>query len=176
MIGIASVCYLKSGSTIGMFLFAFGLSSVVLFKWPLFTGQAGFTKNYYHLVLVLCLNIVGASLASVFSVYGADLTEAADKIVMVRKDYGFVGCMVNAVACGIIMTTSVKFARVGNWWPLLLGVPTFIICGFPHCIADVGYYVISSCRFGDYWYLWLASVIGNFFGCRIPTMFESKSK
>ena len=41
-----------------------------------------------------------------------------------------------AIGCGFIVTTSVQFARQEKWLPLLLGIPLFILCGVPHCIAD----------------------------------------
>ena len=59
-----------------------------------------------------------------------------------------------------------------NWLPLLFGVPAFIICGFPHCVADSYYY--ASCgrdflaAYG--WSLiaaYLPTVAGNFIGCNL---------
>jgi formate/nitrite transporter FocA (FNT family) len=45
------------------------------------------------------------------------------------------------------MTTAVNFARQGKWLPLILGVPLFIMCGFPHCIADTFYYLTAPWTF-----------------------------
>jgi formate/nitrite transporter FocA (FNT family) len=93
------------------------------------------------------------------------------------------GAMLNgllAIGCGILMTASVNFAKKGNelkyWLPLLLGVPLFILCGFPHCIADAFYYL--SCPYTILWnYKWIILVnyifivIGNFIGCNLYRVF-----
>ena len=59
-----------------------------------------------------------------------------------------------------------------NWLPLLFGVPAFIICGFPHCVADSFYYASCSHSFiaEHGWSLlaaYLPTVAGNFIGCNI---------
>lgn len=177
VIGMASICFLKSGLYVGMVLFAFGLSTVVLSKWKLFTGMAGFTNNNLLLLGILLVNVFGASIASLFA-WGSypDIVSAADNIVRTRIHYGFFGCLLNAIACGFIMTVSVKFARKNQWLPLMLGVPMFIICGFPHCIADVAYYCISRYDFSQTAMLWLGSVMGNYVGCKIPTSIDKKEE
>ena len=68
------------------------------------------------------------------------------------------------------MTTAVTFARKGNNLPLLFGVPLFITCGYPHCMADAFFYL---CVPLDFWMANLGSilgfyvciVLGNFVGC-----------
>jgi formate/nitrite transporter FocA (FNT family) len=70
------------------------------------------------------------------------------------------------------MTTVVTFARKGNNLPLLFGIPLFINCGFPHCIADAFYYL---CVPFDFLYanmsavlvFYVSIVIGNFIGCNL---------
>lgn len=77
-----------------------------------------------------------------------------------------------AIGCGFIMTTAVTFARQGKNLPLLFGVPLFIVCGFPHCIADAFYYL---CVPVDYLCenalsvlaFYVAIVVGNFIGCNL---------
>ena len=68
------------------------------------------------------------------------------------------------------MTTAVTFARQGNNLPLLFGVPLFIVCGFPHCVADVFYYLTVPFSFwtehlGEILLFYVSIVIGNFIGC-----------
>ncbi|MBD5330274.1 MAG: formate/nitrite transporter family protein [Bacteroides sp.] len=168
-IGIAALCFLKGGLYIGAALFAFGLSGIIYSKWPLYTGKAGFFSNWKELawlVPMLLLNIAGTYLATWLGV-DMNLEEAASKLVEVRVNRGFLGCLLPAIGCGFIMTMSVKFAREGKWIPLLLGIPTFVICGFPHCVADIAYYSIfpKEGMIGA----WLGTVLGNFIGCNLPT-------
>jgi formate/nitrite transporter FocA (FNT family) len=68
------------------------------------------------------------------------------------------------------MSTVVTGARQGKPLILLLGVPLFIICGFPHCVADAFYYLTVPTDFTlahitDLLILYPSLVIGNFIGC-----------
>lgn len=170
-IGIAAICYLKGGLYVGAALFASGLSAIVYSKWPLFTGMAGFfnsREDFYQLIPVLLFNVFGTFLGAQL---GADMNlgEAASVLVDVRVRRGFWGCLLPGIGCGFLMTVSVKYAREGKWIPLLLGIPTFVICGFPHCIADIAYY--TAYPVGVKMILpWLGTVVGNLIGCNLPTL------
>ncbi len=70
------------------------------------------------------------------------------------------------------MTTAVTFARKGQNLPLLFGVPLFIMCGFPHCVADAFYYLCVPLDFliahaPDVLLFYVSIVIGNFVGCNL---------
>ncbi|MBD5237704.1 MAG: formate/nitrite transporter family protein [Bacteroidales bacterium] len=166
-IGIAAICYLKGGSVIGAALFAFGLSAVIYSQWPLFTGKAGFfmdRKQFFQLLPMLICNIFGTWLAAQMGM-DMNLGEAAAGCVDVRVARGFIGNILPAVGCGFIMSVSVRFAKEGKWIPLLLGIPTFVISGFPHCIADIAYYTFAPAT--GMLYSWLGTVLGNFIGCNL---------
>lgn len=169
-IGIAAICYLKGGVYIGAALFAFGLSAIVYSKWPLYTGAAGFFKTvgeFGALWPMLLLNVIGTYLASCLAL-DMNLAEAAAVPVDIRMARGFWGCLLPAIGCGFIMSVSVKYARRGQWIPLLLGIPTFVICGFPHCVADIAYYALSP-RGVEMLIPWAGTIAGNFIGCNLPT-------
>lgn len=168
-IGVAAVCYLKGGLYIGAALFAFGLSAIVYSRWPLFTGLAGFfttRRDFALLWPILLLNALGTFLASRLGI-DMNLGEAAEAAVSIRVGRGFAGCLLPAIGCGFIMSVSVRYARQGKWIPLILGIPTFVICGFPHCVADIAYYALapdSSAMLLP----WLGTVAGNTIGCNLP--------
>lgn len=176
-IGIAAICFLKGGLYIGAALFAFGLSAVIYSRWPLYTGLAGFFKNRREFIAlwpVLLFNITGTFLGAMLG-WDMNLGEAAGTLVAIRVARGFWGCLIAAIGCGFIMSVSVKYARQGQWIPLLLGIPTFVICGFPHCVADIAYYTLSPC--GTSMILpWLGTVAGNFIGCNIPVLDRFRSE
>lgn len=168
-IGIAGICNLASGGIIGAALFAFALATIVSNKWILFTGKAGFftnTKEFIDLALILFYNTIGVGLAVLLSDTFIRLGENAHHIVELRKNAGW--CVLTpSILTGFIMTVSVKCAREKQWLPLLLGVPTFVMSGFPHCVADIAYYCVAK----DFpWVVWLLSVAGNLIGCNIPTL------
>ena len=170
-IGIAAICNLKSGGIIGASLFAFALSAMVWNKWILFTGKAGLAgtrKEWFELVPMLFYNAVGVVLAVYMSCCVEAVMPAAMKLVEARKAAGF-GIILPSILTGLIMTVSVKSAREGQWIPLLLGIPTFVMSGFPHCVADIAYYCVAK----EYPIgLWVLSIIGNFIGCNLPTIFR----
>ena len=77
------------------------------------------------------------------------------------------------------MTVSVTFAYRGKFLPLLFGVPIFIKCGFPHCMADAFYLTSCSLDFwGKHWQeislYYPAIVLGNFVGCNLPRLFPKQ--
>lgn len=174
-IGIAGFGYLAEKSIIGAVLFAFGLLTVVGYKLKLYTGTAGFIKKgeVGDLLIILLSNIVGCLLVALLARCSPmPLQETAQGILEGRLKVGPLFGGLLAIGCGMIMTTAVNFARKGNYFPLLFGVPLFITCGFPHCVADVFYYLTVPIDFlttncADILLFYLSIVIGNFIGCNL---------
>lgn len=175
-IGIAGFVYLAERSVVGAVLFAFGLLTVVGYRLKLYTGTAGFiSKNEVgSLMLILLSNIVGCFVVALMARCSplAVVQETAQDILEARLKTGPLCGGVLAVGCGVIMTTAVNFARKGNNYPLLFGVPLFITCGFPHCVADAFYYLAVPFSFwAENWGVilpfYLSIVVGNFVGCNL---------
>lgn len=174
-IGIAGFGYLAEKSVVGAVLFAFGLLTVVGYGLKLYTGTAGFVKKgeMGMLLLILISNIVGCFVTAMIARCSPiPVQEAAQGILEARLRTGALCGGVLAVGCGVIMTTAVNFARKGNNFPLLFGVPLFIMCGFPHCVADAFYYLTVPFSFwADHWGeilpFYLCIVVGNFVGCNL---------
>lgn len=174
-IGIAGFGFLALGGIAGAVLFAFGLITVVCYKLKLYTGTAGFIVKgeAVKLLIILLGNIVGCLMVALLArVSPMDLQGAARKILESRLSIGPVRAGLLAIGCGFLMTTAVTFARRGQWLPLLFAVPMFILCGFPHCIADAFYYLTVPFSFimENIWSvlsLYVCLVIGNFIGCNL---------
>ncbi|MCQ2158966.1 MAG: formate/nitrite transporter family protein [Bacteroidales bacterium] len=179
-IGIAGFGYLAIGGIAGAVIFAFGLLAVVHYAFKLYTGTAGFIEwkcsEVGTLLWILLWNIVGCLLVALLArVSPLGLQAKASSILAGRLATGWWRCGLLAIGCGFIMTTAVKFGREGKWLPLLFGVPMFIICGFPHCIADVFYYL--CCPVGELlqWkvlLLYVSIVAGNFIGCNLTRLVQ----
>lgn len=181
-IGIAGFGFLASGiqsetygTAVGAILFSFGLLTVVGYRLKLFTGTAGFIRRgeWGELFLILLGNIAGCLCVALLSrVSPMEIQQAAQKILQLRLDTGPLCCGLLAIGCGFIMTTAVQFARQKQFLPLLFGVPLFILCGFPHCVADVFYFL---CVPVQYLFSNILSVIcvyvsivaGNIIGCNL---------
>lgn len=174
-IGIAGFGYLAVGGIVGAVTFAFGLLAVVHYRLKLYTGTAGFFAKgeLLQLCTILAMNIVGCLLVALMArMSPMPLQEAAQHILEGRLNAGIVQSGLLAIGCGFIMTTAVKWGREGKFLPLLFGVPLFIICGFPHCIADAFYYLCVPVDYltanaGQVLLLYASIVLGNFIGCNL---------
>ena len=174
-IGIAGFGYLAVGGIVGAVTFAFGLLAVVHYRLKLYTGTAGFfvKGELAQLCTILAMNIVGCLLVALMArMSPMPLQEAAQHILEGRLNAGIVQSGVLAIGCGFIMTTAVKWGREGKFLPLLFGVPLFIICGFPHCVADAFYYLCVPVEYlianaGQVLLLYASIVLGNFIGCNL---------
>lgn len=184
-VGIAGWGYLACTNIIGAVLFSFGLLTVVNYKLKLYTGTAGFVelkdadgnsrwlKAIGELLFILFGNIVGCLCVSLFArLSPIELGASAQTILEGRLAIGPLRAGLLAVGCGFIMTTVVTFAREGKPLALLFGVPLFINCGFPHCLADAFYYLTVPVAYtwehiADVAILYPCLVIGNFFGCNL---------
>ena len=174
-IGLAGFGYLAEKGIIGAVVFAFGLLAVVAYKLKLYTGTAGFFRRgeLGQLVLILIGNIIGCLAVGLMARCSPmPIQETAQGVLEGRLANGPLLGGVLAIGCGFIMTTVVTFARKGKNLPLLFGIPLFINCGFPHCIADAFYYL---CVPFDFLYanmsavlvFYVSIVIGNFIGCNL---------
>lgn len=178
LIGFGGLVYLRVGGVVGAVLFAFGLLSVVMCGAQLYTGKAGFLpyKEFPRLVLMLAGNAVGCVVAAVVARYATSeaLLSNLDTILAARMSAAWVGLLVTSAGTGMIMTLAVYGARRGHYLPLLFGVPVFILCGLPHCVADAFYYATAAMygRFecGLLW-AWLWAIVGNYVGCNLPRWF-----
>jgi len=174
-IGVGGFVYLCAKSIVGAVLFAFGLLTVVHYGLKLYTGTAGFIRRgeVGQLLLILFGNIIGClAVALMARCSPMPLQETATGILEARLATGPLYGGVLAIGCGFIMTTAVTFGRQGKFLPLLFGVPTFIMCGFPHCVADAFYYLCAPLSFwAEHWsailLFYVAIVIGNFIGCNL---------
>lgn len=185
-ISIGGCIYLKVGGVTGAVLFAFGLIAVVSLGLNLFTGKAQFVWSprvvqsdrggYVWLLGILLLNLMGCmAMGLLFST--ADMQEAAVAIIDKRLSTTPLRNGLLAIGCGFIMTLAVQNAAKGKWLPLLFGIPAFIICGLPHCVADAFYmaslpleYLAANASRLSIFYV--SIVAGNFFGCNAYRLLE----
>lgn len=172
-ISFGCILNLTLGGVIGAFMFCIGLTAVVSFQYKLYTGTAGFIKTnkafeYLDLLIILLSNFIGTWITSMaVRDSSLDIYAAADAIVNKRISMNLIQAFIQAIACGMMMTFAVKFAREGKWIPLILAVPAFILSGYLHCIADSFYYFVSNnTSMLQYWIL-LWTVLGNFVGCNV---------
>lgn len=177
---------------LGMFLFCVGLIGVIKYSAKLYTGTAGFIDGWGdipYLLNILIGNIIGCGLVAAMALCSnLGIADAAHNVITARLANGWFNCGVLAIGCGILMSFAVQFARstavqinehFSDWLPLLFAVPAFILCGFPHCVADAFYslvYLFTTpvnevpvCQFIAYY---ASIVVGNFIGCNVYNIFR----
>lgn len=181
LIGVGGLVYLRVGGVAGAVLFAFGLLSVVMCGAQLFTGKAGFLpyKDLLKLIIMLAGNAVGCFIAAIIASYcGSEaFTANLETIINARLAASWHALLVTSAGTGMIMTLAVYGARQKHYLPLLFGVPVFILCGLPHCVADAFYYA-AALLYGKFelslLIAWLWAIIGNYIGCNAPRWFMGK--
>ena len=175
-ISIGGIANLHLGSIPGAVLFTIGLIAVVHYQWDLYTGKAGFWNSTWwrhleYLLVVLLGNVMGCILTGTAISYAQPylVPEALD-IVSSRVVHDGVTLTILGAGCGFLMTTAVAFAKDNRYLPLLFAVPTFILSGFAHSIADAFYYSVALTIHTvnlDHLITWLWVVLGNFLGCNL---------
>lgn len=182
LIGTGGLVYLRVGGVAGAVLFAFGLLCVVMCGAQLFTGKSGFLpyKEWPKLVAMILLNAVGCAIAALIASYSSSETLMAnlDTIINARLAASWHKLLVTSAGTGMIMTLAVYGARQKHYLPLLFGVPVFILCGLPHCVADAFYYAAAAFYGNFEWSLllaWVWAIAGNYIGCNLPRWFMGES-
>lgn len=136
MISIGSMIYLNCPNKIvGAFLFSIGLITIMIFKFKLYTGEIGYIRKLNeipYIVTILIGNFIGC--LSIFIIPTNDAAQIVTNKLNCYLPYVFG----KAVICGIIIYVCVAIYRTTkNWYIVFIGVPTFILCGAEHSIADL---------------------------------------
>ena len=138
-ISIGCLIFLTVGGVAGATLFAVGLLAVLWHQLLLYTGRSGDVQSWSdfgRLMLILLLNIVGCIIFALIIEPSDEVRMAAEAIVIRRAGSSIIKALANGIFCGLIMTLAVHSARKQHYWPLLIGIPAFIMAGFTHSIKD----------------------------------------
>ena len=95
-------------------------------------------------------------------------------ILNARSGASWHSLLITSAGTGMIMTLAVYGARKKHYLPLLFGVPVFILCGLPHCVADAYYYALATIQGNWEWWIlpaWGWAILGNYIGCNLPRWF-----
>lgn len=182
-IGIGGFAYLAVGGVAGSVLFSFGLITVYTYSLFLFTGLAGNLPGKQiipDLLYVLIGNIAGAILVALLArLSPLGVQEAATNVFLSRVSIGWWKAGLLSILCGFIVDEAVYGAKKGTLVPTFLGVSVFVLCGFPHCIADAFYYALTpvgvlSENIGSLGGVYVSIVLGNFIGCNVARVLKLK--
>lgn len=169
LITLGCVANLKMGGIVGGVLFSFALLSIIVFHLDLLTGAFGYSSfEWGKLGLIFVGNMLGCLVGGlIFGSTMIDIKAAASTLISQRETAGLLSNFLLAIPCGIIVTIAIGASSEDTFLPLLIGVPIFVLCGMPHCVADAGYIAIAG---KGYWG-WLLTIVGNYIGCNFYRLY-----
>ena len=168
LISLAGIVYLNCPDKIvGSLLFSLGLISVILLEANLFTGKIGYVNSKQSILdslLILVFNLVAATIVGLIYRCGSDAATpiVESKLLVFSETWWLTG--LKAIGCGAAIYLSVEgYKKSKSLIPVILGVMTFILAGWNHCIADCFYMAAGSSSALAIPYL-LVVIVGNSIG------------
>ena len=180
MITIGCCVYLAcsaSGEIVGKIggavLFSVGLIAVCYFGFSLYTGKIGFiiadhSKDAISVLLLGLLgNVIAAAVFGIVVGYAIpSLRETALNACNARLNQEWWQTLIRGIGCGILMYVAVGlFKEKKTPLGIIFAIPAFILAGFEHSIADMGYFAIagiySAKALGFIWIVILGNSIGS---------------
>ncbi|MBE6309445.1 MAG: formate/nitrite transporter family protein [Bacteroidales bacterium] len=144
LIGCGCLIYMSSANpVVGSCLFSFGLITIVLRGYLLYTGKIGYAwdKEILKLIpIILVGNLLGSTLLSCIVPADSALITKSIALTELKLVKSFWQLMFDGICCGVMMYLAVDGYRIKNNLLLLVfPVMIFILCGFEHSIADMLY-------------------------------------
>ena len=169
------------GKVAGAVVFSVGLIAVCYFGFSLYTGKIGFiiADHSKEAISVLLLGLLGnvmaaAAFGTLMGLAIPDLRETAIVACTNRLTQAWWQTLLRGVGCGILMYVAVGiFKEKKSPLGIVFAIPAFILAGFEHSIADMGYFAIAGADFepakacGFIWLVILGNTIGSLI---IPTL------
>ena len=187
----SNVVSASNGKFAGAIVFSLGLLLIIFLKGELFTGNVavmnfgGFNGEvkFRHLIGTLftsyIFNFFGCAIATVYFILsntpGAEeayKTIAANKINLEPTTALWRAVCCNVFVCLAVFLGIILKEEVAKIIMVTLCISAFIMCGFEHCIANMGVYLIDACYknlnfiefIKTYWKPLAIVTIGNIFG------------
>ena len=154
MIIIGCIVYLQVGEIVGAILFSFALLTICSRGYHLYTGRVGLIsistgmkiwEKFLHCTVILLLNFVFTYLFGTFIRNVGIGVGVAQQMCAAKLAKSALETFVDGLLCGVIMYIAVQiFLENKSVFGILIGVPVFIMSGFEHSIADIGYLSIAG--------------------------------
>ncbi|MCM1306561.1 MAG: formate/nitrite transporter family protein [Bacteroides sp.] len=169
---------------LGAILFAVALITICYKGYSLYTGRIGFVlsnanKDYFSdLLLGLLGNVIATAVVGIAVQYAIpNLHDIAQVMCEAKLAQEWWQTLIRGVMCGVLMYIAVSvYKEKKNIVGILFAIPVFILSGFEHSIADMGYFAIggvySAKAFG---FIWLV-ILGNSIGALILPAFALVGK
>lgn len=148
MIGIGGIIYLSvDNRIIASMLFSFGLSTIVVQGFNLYTGKIGFVKTWKELpdmLLIMAGNYAGTFVAAMLA-KAAHINVSSVEMVHNKMDNTLLNVFFLSVFCGVMMYLAIdNYGRTKNIIFVIAPVMIFILSGFEHSVANMFYFNLAE--------------------------------
>ena len=176
MVSIGCAVFLAcENKVVGSILFTVALLVICFRGYSLYTGKIGFIpfshkkEDFSVLLLGLLGNAIGMIVFGLLiSVALPNLNEKAIIICTAKLTQTWYQTIIRGLFCGVLMFIAVYVYKENkSIVAIIFAIPTFILCGFEHSVADIGYFAIANMFSLDIVLFILLVVIGNTIGSMI---------
>lgn len=148
MIGLGGIVYLSvDNKYIGSLMFSFGLATIVVQGFNLFTGKIGFVKEWKEMpdmLIIILGNYVGAYMAAILA-GAANLNISSTELVQKKLNNNLLSILLLSVFCGALMFLAIdNFNKNKNIVFVIAPVMIFILSGFEHSVASMFYFHLAG--------------------------------
>ncbi|MBR1454955.1 MAG: formate/nitrite transporter family protein [Lachnospiraceae bacterium] len=137
----------------GAILFSVGLFAICSFGLNLYTGKAGHLLEMEHkldTVIIWIGNFVGAFILGILVSFAKQSISSAAYNLMITKIHSlsYINIAVSSICCGMLMYIAVDNFKsnkntISGIFGIVFCVTVFILSGFEHSIADIGYFGLA---------------------------------
>lgn len=165
MVGIGDIAMMSiKNPYIAALCFSLALLSIIELRCNLYTGMIGKIIKVHsvgNVLVALGANTIGCCLSLILYCFQSQehykiLLETANNKF---NGTNFLSLFVAGFMCGVLIHVAVTAKKTTI---TILSIMVFILCGFRHSIADVGYAIISLNP--TYIFLWFGVLLGNTLG------------
>ena len=175
MVSIGCAVFLACDKVVGAVLFSIALLVICFRGYSLYTGKIGFIpfshkkQDFSVLLLGLLGNAIGMIVFGLLiSVALPNLKETAITICTAKLTQTWYQTLIRGLFCGVLMFIAVYVYKENkSIVAILFAIPTFILCGFEHSVADIGYFAIANMFSLDVVLFIILVIIGNTIGSMI---------
>ena len=172
----------------GAIIFSMALTYICTREYDLYTGKIGklmpiikdisYSDKYRHefiinLIMMVIVNVVTAYVIGlIFGFMNPAAQKYCEKLFNDKITLGYPIIFLESTFCGMVMYFAIKcYSKIGVI-SLILGIITFIMCGFEHSIANAAYLGISTQFDITTVLIILISIYGNTIGSLIVSRFD----
>lgn len=176
MVSIGCSVFLAcENKVVGSILFTVALLVICFRGYSLYTGKIGFMpfshkkEDFSVLLLGLLGNAIGMIVFGVLiSIALPNLKEKAIVLCTAKLEQTWYQTVIRGLFCGVLMFIAVYVYKENkSIVAIIFAIPTFILCGFEHSVANIGYFAVANMFSLEIVLFIIIVVIGNTIGSMI---------